>query len=98
MPPETKESWAKTYHLTKEDVAEMRTLRWEDPETWTVQKLARRYKCTTKFVKIAARVTEEYKQKLEEARRRKMAMWGPRKMKAFREKGQRIEMLFKGEL
>lgn len=98
LPPETKPSRDKSYHLTKEDVEEMRRLRWEEPETWTMKKLAAKYKCSTKFVKIAARVTDEYKKKLEEGKRRRMATWGPRKMKAYREKGQRIEMLFRGEL
>lgn len=98
VPPEMKKSWAKSYHLTKEDVEELKRLRWEDPETWTVSKLAEKFKCSTKFVRIVGRVPESYRAKVQEEKRRKMATWGPKKLKAFEEKGERIRMLFRGEL
>ena len=98
VPPEMKKSWAKSYHLTKEDVDELKKLRFEDPQTWTVSKLAEKFKCSTKFVRIVGRVPETFRNQVQEQKRRKMATWGPRKLKAFQEKGQRIEMLFGGEL
>lgn len=99
VPPETRRAThPKMYHVTKEQVEEMRKLRFEDPEAWTVQKLAAKYGCTTKFVRIAARVPVSYRERLAEDTRRKMATWGARKVKAFQEKGQRVEMLFRGEL
>lgn len=98
VPPEMKRTWAKSYHLTKEDVAELKKLRFEDPETWTVTKLAEKFKCSTKFVRIVGRVPVAFRDKVEENMKRKMATWGPRKLKAFHEKGERIRMIFRGEL
>jgi len=53
MPPPVRQPYTKKYHLKEEDLAEMRTLRAEDPETWSTNKLAKKFDCSVLFVSIA---------------------------------------------
>lgn len=98
LPPALTPEDPKKYHLSQADVEEMRRLRWEDPETWSLKKLAAKFKCSVTFVQIAAEVTEGYRDKLAEAGRRKRALWGPKKVKAKEERATRLDMLFRGEI
>ncbi|KNE59744.1 hypothetical protein AMAG_05209 [Allomyces macrogynus ATCC 38327] len=45
--------------LTEEQITEMRALRTQDPETWTVRKLAAKYNVAGVFVSMAVRCPEE---------------------------------------
>ncbi|SPO06644.1 related to 60S ribosomal protein L20 [Cephalotrichum gorgonifer] len=98
LPPALTPTAEKKYHLTKEDVEEMRKLRWEDPETWSLRKLSEKFDCSIHFVQIATAVQESYKERLAEGTRRMKATWGPKKMKAREDRLLRKEMLFRGEL
>lgn len=98
LPPAITPEDPKKYHLSKADVEEMRRLRWEDPDTWSLKKLAAKFQCSVTFVQIAAEVKGEYRAKLAEEWRRKRALWGPKKLKAREERDARLDMLFRGEI
>ncbi|KAL6702312.1 mitochondrial ribosomal protein subunit L20 domain-containing protein [Trichoderma pleuroticola] len=86
------------YNLTKEHIDEMRRLRNEDPLTWSVQKLARKFECSTVFVQMAAPAPPEHLQWLKGKLERKMERWGPKKTQAREDRKRRAEMLYRGEL
>lgn len=86
------------YNLTKEHIEEMRRLRAEDPLTWGVQKLARKFECSTVFVQMAAPAPPEHLQWLQAKMERKMERWGPKRTQAREDRKRRAEMLYRGEL
>lgn len=86
------------YNLTKEHIEEMRRLRSEDPLTWSVQKLARKFECSTVFVQMAAPATPEHLQWLKAKMERKTERWGPKRTQAREDRKRRAEMLYRGEL
>ncbi|CAK7209558.1 hypothetical protein SBRCBS47491_000484 [Sporothrix bragantina] len=88
----------KQYHLTEQDVAEIRRLRTLDPIEWSVHRLARHFECSPIFVMLAVRSSAEHKQaKLAQAEAAR-ARWGPIRSKARSERVKRREMLYNGEL
>ena len=50
LAPPIREEHEKRYHLTEEDVKEMRRLRLEDPYKWSAIQLAKKFDCSNKFV------------------------------------------------
>ncbi|KAL6857520.1 hypothetical protein ACO1O0_004958 [Amphichorda felina] len=86
------------YNLTAEDMDEMRRLRTEDPLTWSVAALARKFDCSPIIVKIAAPPPPSHKKWLQEQQERREARWGPAKTKAKAERKMRTEMLYRGEI
>ncbi|KAL7810308.1 mitochondrial ribosomal protein subunit L20 domain-containing protein [Trichoderma aethiopicum] len=86
------------YNLTKEHIDEMRRLRAEDPLTWSVQRLARKFECSTVFVQMAAPAPEEHLRWLRGKMERKMERWGPIRAAAREDRKRRAEMLYRGEL
>ncbi|KAL7933235.1 mitochondrial ribosomal protein subunit L20 domain-containing protein [Trichoderma chlorosporum] len=86
------------YNLTREHIEEMRRLRAEDPLAWSVQKLARKFECSTVFVQMAAPAPPEHLQWLRGKMERKMERWGPKKTQAREDRKRRAEMLYRGEL
>ncbi|KAI0893520.1 mitochondrial ribosomal protein subunit L20-domain-containing protein [Annulohypoxylon nitens] len=88
----------KKYNVTKEQVAEMRTLRAKDPERWSVLKLAARYDCQPLFVMMCCRASAEHKDR-ERARLDAIkARWGPFKTAAREERKKRKVLLHKDAL
>lgn len=59
LAPATTKPQEKRYHLTKEDVEQIRKLRVEDPITWSKYKLARRYECSAYFINMVCRTIPE---------------------------------------
>ncbi|KAK2612382.1 hypothetical protein QQS21_001646 [Conoideocrella luteorostrata] len=86
------------YHLKEEDVEEIRRLRAEDPIKWSVGKLAQKFDCSDVFVKMVAPASEEHHDWLQGRLERKMARWGPKKMKAREDRKRRADMVYRGEL
>lgn len=86
------------YHLTTEDMAEMRRLRQEDPVTWSVSKLAKKFDCSDIIVRIAAPPPEGHKEWLKAKLERQQERWGPMKRKAREDRTSRKEMLYRGEI
>ncbi|CAK7267343.1 hypothetical protein SEPCBS119000_002500 [Sporothrix epigloea] len=88
----------KQYHLSEQDVAEIRRLRSLDPIEWSVHRLARHFECSPIFVMLVVRSSAEHRQaKLAEAEAAR-SRWGPIRTKARSDRLKRREMLYKGEL
>lgn len=85
-------------NVTKEQVEEMKALRAEDPVTWSINALARKFQCSTIFVKMVAPATKEHTQWLAEKLERRKTRWGPMKTQAREDRQRREEMLHRGEL
>ncbi len=82
------------HHLTEEDVAEMRRLRAEDPETHSVVALSRRFKCSKLFVLMCCQASRDHQQRRKEEKLGIINRWGPRKQAAVNERRRRLDMLF----
>lgn len=69
--------------MSDEDLAKMRQLRKEDPDTWVVSRLARKFNCTQTFVKLVAPLKPSQRKKKQAARdaehARMREKWGERK-------------------
>ncbi|KAI6797460.1 hypothetical protein KC360_g3242 [Hortaea werneckii] len=81
VPPPVRPLYEKKYHLTPEQIEEMRKLRAEDPKLWTRVRLAEKFECSQFFVSLccsAPQIKEERERELEEIKRR----WGRRKTEA----------------
>lgn len=85
-------------HMTQADVQEMRRLREEDPLAWSVNALARKFDCSETFVKIAAPAGASHREWLQQKSERQQDRWGPIKTEARRQRQQRTEMVFRGEI
>ncbi|KAK2003284.1 hypothetical protein LX36DRAFT_651262 [Colletotrichum falcatum] len=86
------------YHLTREDVAEIRRLRAEDPGFWSVTALARKFDCSETFITICTPAPREHKERLERKLESVKSRWGAIRTKAREDRSRRKEMLFRGEL
>ena len=69
----------KRYHLTPAQVAEMRSLRASDPETYTVSVLAKQFDCSRAFVQITAPASNTRRTSLDADLAEQKAGWGHRK-------------------
>ncbi|CAK7200965.1 hypothetical protein SEUCBS139899_003665 [Sporothrix eucalyptigena] len=88
----------KKYHLSEEDVAEIRRLRAEDPIEWSVLRLAAKYECSPIFVMLVVRSSAEHRQAKQAEVAAARARWGPIRTKARADRMKRREMLYNGEL
>lgn len=82
--------YEKKYHLTAEDINEIKRLRTEDPRTWTRVRLAEKFKCSQFFVSLCATAPEiarERENELEAIKKR----WGRKKVEAREDRQRRKE-------
>ncbi|KAJ4206715.1 Hypothetical protein NCS54_00726000 [Fusarium falciforme] len=86
------------YNLKAADIQEMKRLRAEDPVTWSVNKLAEKFGCSTIFVKMAAPAPAGHLKALQAKQERREARWGAIRTKAREDRKRRTEMLYRGEL
>ncbi|KAL2758131.1 hypothetical protein ACRALDRAFT_2072907, partial [Sodiomyces alcalophilus JCM 7366] len=86
------------YHLTREDVAEIRRLRAEDPVRWSVNRLAKKFDCSEVFITICTPAPRDHKENLERKLEAVKRRWGAIRTKARAERTKRKEMLFRGEI
>lgn len=101
LPPPTARAPEKKEYppMTEEGVREMIRLRQEDPETWTISKLAKEFNCSPMFATITTRkAPREYLEKVQAKLDRIKSRWGPRRSKARADRVKRREMLENGEL
>ena len=85
-------------HVTMEQVEEIRALRAQDPERWSVLRLAEKYKCTNYFIMMCVSAPLEHQLRERERRDAIRARWGPMRTHARLERRKRREMLLRGEL
>jgi len=96
LPPSLKPIKQQKYHLTADDIAEIRRLRQEDPRTWTRVKLAEKFNCSQFFVSLCAQAPEvkvERDADLEAVK----SKWGRQKREAREERQRRKELWGRGE-
>ncbi len=96
LAPPTREPYEKRYHLTEEDVKEMRRLRREDPYKWSATQLQKKFDCSNMFVITAIRGLS--KEKLEEQRMVSKAVksnWGIKRRVAREDRQIRKEKWFR---
>lgn len=86
------------YNLGAEEIKEMKRLRNEDPFTWTSYALAKKFNCSSVFVRMAAPAPPEYLKALKDKTERRESRWGNIKSKAREDRKRRTEMLYRGEL
>ncbi|CRK24644.1 hypothetical protein BN1723_003172, partial [Verticillium longisporum] len=86
------------YHLNKDDVAEIRRLRAEDPVQWSVNRLAQKFDCSEVFITICTPAPREHTERLERKLDAVKNRWGAIRTKARTERTKRKDMLFRGEL
>ncbi|CEI67297.1 hypothetical protein FVEN_g5799 [Fusarium venenatum] len=99
LPPEMKYNRrSPNYNLTAADIKEMKQLRQEDPETWSVNKLAEKFGCSVIFVKMAAPAPEAHLENVKRKQERRESRWGAIRTNAREERKRRTEMLYRGEL
>ena len=83
--------YEKKYHLTQEQVEEIRRLRKEDPKQWTRVRLAEKFECSQFFVSLcccAPEIKAERDKELEQIKKR----WGRRKTEAREERQERKKL------
>ncbi|KAI5358199.1 Putative ribosomal protein L20 [Septoria linicola] len=73
--------YEKKYHLTQDDIEEIRRLRQEDPRHWSRLRLAEKFQCSQFFVSLCVTAPEVAKEKEEELNAVK-ERWGRRKRDA----------------
>ncbi|TKA76926.1 hypothetical protein B0A55_03108 [Friedmanniomyces simplex] len=81
LPASVRPEYTKKYHLTPEQVEDIRQLRKEDPRKWTRVRLAEKFECSQFFVSLccsAPEIKAEQDKQLEEIKKR----WGRRKTEA----------------
>jgi len=86
----------KRYHLTKEDVEQIRRLRGtlikegegSDGEVWTVSKLARKYGCSPVFIQMCVQ-NQKGNEDMKTEREKVMGRWGRAKRESREERGWR---------
>ncbi|KAI1332639.1 mitochondrial ribosomal protein subunit L20-domain-containing protein [Xylariaceae sp. FL0255] len=100
LPPVARKSELveKKYHVTREQVEEMRALRAEDPQKWSVLNLCRKYDCTPMFVIMCCKTSPEYQARERKRREAIRARWGAVRTKAHEEKRKRRALLLQGQL
>ncbi|KAK7749192.1 hypothetical protein SLS62_008373 [Diatrype stigma] len=86
------------YHVTREQVEEMRQLRADDPERWSVLRLAERYGCTNYFVMMCCKASPEHQARERERKEAIRARWGPIRTQAREERRKRKALLLRDEL
>ncbi|KAG9245150.1 mitochondrial ribosomal protein subunit L20-domain-containing protein [Calycina marina] len=85
------------HHLTDKDIAEIQRLRTTDPEHNTVSKLAKRFDCSSFFVRMCCEAPPEQKQRHEELYAGRYARMGPKRLKAREERKKRMELALRDE-
>ncbi|KAI1148221.1 mitochondrial ribosomal protein subunit L20-domain-containing protein [Nemania diffusa] len=100
LPPPTSaaETREKKYNVTREEVAEMRALRAQNPMTWSVHRLAEKFNCAPLFVMICCKASAEHKNKERERLEAIKARWGPIRTQAREDRKKRKSMLLRGAL
>lgn len=100
LPPKVEHEYyqADKYHLTKEEVREIRRLRTSDPKEWSVLKLAKKYNCSPIFIMMAVKSSAEHKASVKKHLQKKKEQWGPIRTQAREDRSERKRMMLRGEL
>ena len=92
LPPPLRPIKQKLYHLTQEQIDEIRQLREQDPVKWTRKKLAEKFECSQFYIGIIAPVSKERKIELEKEIDQKIEKMGWKKKFIRNERARRREL------
>lgn len=92
LPPPLKPIKKKSYHLTQEQINEIKQLREQDPIKWTRKKLAEKFECSQFYIGIVAPISEERRIELEEEYNQKIERTGWKKRFVRNERARRREL------
>ncbi|KAL2816346.1 mitochondrial ribosomal protein subunit L20-domain-containing protein [Aspergillus granulosus] len=81
----------KKYHLTREDVEEIRKLRSSDPMTWSRWKLAKRFNCSPLFIAQACEASPQKKEIQRQVLEAVQSRWGAKRRMAREDRELRKE-------
>ncbi|KAK9447778.1 mitochondrial 54S ribosomal protein mL58 [Limtongia smithiae] len=76
LPPPLRTIQEKTYHLTEENIAELRRLRYEDPAKWTRSKLGEKFGCSPFFAGMAAELPPDQLREQLKGKVKEQKKWG----------------------
>lgn len=98
LPPPVRKPYEKKYHVTEEQMNEMRALRKEDPLKWSASQLAKKFACSSLF---ASFVTEGLAPGKKEQQQQVTAIvqsrWGPKRRIAREDRQIRREKWYRDE-
>ncbi|KAK9236320.1 mitochondrial ribosomal protein subunit L20-domain-containing protein [Lipomyces kononenkoae] len=97
LPPALRETKKKTYHLTQEQIEEIKQLRTAQPYKWTRKSLAKKYGCSQFFVGMIAEAPESRKLDMQRRLAVIKSRWGLFKRTARTHRQKRRELWAKGE-
>jgi hypothetical protein len=90
--------YQKKYHLTEEDVKEIRRLGEEDPFTWTRTKLSKKFDCSPYFITMVFDGMDKNKKKVQEQVTDAVkSYWGVKRRTAREDRQIRKERWFRDE-
>ena len=92
LPPPVRKPYEKRYHVTEPQMAEMRQLRTDDPLTWSITALAKKFDCSRVFVEFVTEGLSAEKQKQQKLVTEVIkSRWGPKRRVAREDRALRKE-------
>jgi hypothetical protein len=92
LPPPLKQIKQKSYHLTQEQIKEIKQLREQDPIKWSRKNLAEKFECSQFYIGIIAPVSEERSIQLKEEINQRIEEMGWKKRFVRKERARRREL------
>ncbi|MCJ1351661.1 MAG: hypothetical protein MMC33_001645 [Icmadophila ericetorum] len=92
LSPPVRQPYEKKYHLSAEQIEEIRKLRTDDPFTWTRAKLAEKFGCSQFFVGMVVEASKERKDWARQQLDNVKAKWGKRRKYAREDRAKRREL------
>jgi hypothetical protein len=98
LPPTLPNYQEKRYHVTEEQMTEMRQLRKDNPSEWSVKKLSKKYDCSPVFVSfVTSEVAKEQKEKQKQVTDFVKSRWGIKRRTAREDRAVRKDRWFRDE-
>lgn len=91
LPGVTKHHPELKYHLTPSDIEEIRSLRLNDPMTWSRHKLAKKFDCSPIFIAMVCEASPEKKQIQKQVLEAVQSRWGIKRRMAREDRQLRRE-------
>ena len=95
LPPPLPRQYEKKYHLTQDQIIEMRTLREEDPVKWSVQQLVKKYDCSPVFVQMMTGGSKQSQERQKAITDAVKSRWGKKRRMAREDRALRKERWFR---
>ena len=98
LPPPVRKPYEKKYHVTEEQMNEMRALRKEDPLKWSASQLAKKFACSSLFVSfVTDGLAPGKKEQQQQVTAIVQSRWGPKRRIAREDRQIRREKWFRDE-